>query len=294
MSFLEKHYKDIKINPPVYHFVLGSGFSPALEKIKEGDVFKHWEEQKTFSFSEIPGLPSPSVDSHIGLYRFFVHKATGQSVSFQCGRIHAYEGHSASVVVEPLRQVFLAGTKNFILSNISGGMKKEHTPGTVIALKDHVNMTGFSPLVGPEKQTRSGKKIGTRFPDMSQVYDPDIREQISRELIQLGICVTQGVYVGLLGPELETPSQIEWLNSSSKGLFDAVGMSTVLEAIALKQLGAKLGAFSLISNPASGVDPHHKELSFDEMFKVINPYVLKIVQAFFIYSERKLRHSISH
>ena len=289
MSFLEEHYRSIEINSPVFHFVLGSGFSPVLDKIKELDIFKNWEEREAFPFSGIPELPNPSVDSHVGLYRFFVHKVTGKAVSFQCGRIHAYEGYSASVVVEPVLQILSAGTKNFVLSNIAGGLKREHTPGTVITLKDHVNMTGLSPLVGPEKKNSSGRKIGPRFPDMSKLYDSDIREEISRELIHLGVCVTQGVYVGLLGPELETPSQIEWLNMSSKGLFDAVGMSTVLEAIALKQAGANLGAFSLISNPAAGMDPHYKELSFDEMFKVIDPYILKILQAFFLYSEKKLK-----
>ena len=289
MSFLEEHYRNLKISPPDYHFVLGSGFSPVLDKIKELDMFRNWEEREAFPFSGIPKLPNPSVDSHVGLYRFFVYKSTGKAVSFQCGRIHAYEGYSASVVAEPVLQILSAGTKNFILSNISGGLKKEHTPGTVIALKDHVNMTGLSPLVGPEKRSSSGKKIGPRFPDMSKLYDSDIREQISKELIQLGICVTQGVYVGLLGPELETPAQIEWLNTSSKDLFDAVGMSTVLEAIALKQGGANLGAFSLISNPAAGLDSHHKELSFEEMFKLIDPYVFKILQAFFAYSEKKLK-----
>ena len=187
-------------------------------------------------------------------------------------------------------QMRLAGTKHFVLSNISGGLKKEHTPGTVIALKDHVNMTGSSPLTGPEKTNRLGKKLGHRFPDMLQVYNSDMREQISKELMKLELRVTPGVYVGLSGPELETPAQIKWLNTSSKSLFDAVGMSTVLEAIALKQAGAELGAFSLISNPAAGVDPYYKELSFKEMCQVIEPHVFKILQAFFYYAEKKLKN----
>ena len=118
---------------------------------------------------------------------------------------------------------------------------------------------------------------------------PEIREQISLELLNLAVRVTQGVYVAVLGPELETPAQIEWLNNSSKGLFDVVGMSTALEAIALKQAGAKLGAFSLVSNPAAGVDPQYKEILFSDMFEMTAPYVLKILQAFFSYSEKKLK-----
>ncbi len=294
MSFFANHYKKIKINSPVFHFVLGSGFSPALDQVKKQSVFRAWEELESFSFSDVPGLPTPSVDSHTGLYRFFAHKSTGKAIGFQCGRLHAYEGHSADKVVEPVMQVLQAGTKNFILSNISGGLKIEHTPGTVVALKDHLNMTGLSPLVGPEKKNSLGEKLGTRFPDMSQIYDPDIREQISKELIGLGICVSQGVYVGVLGPELETPSQIEWLNTSSKGLFDVVGMSTVLEAIALKQAGANIGAFSLVSNLASGLHPQYKELSFEEMFKGIEPYILKVLEGFFVYAEIKLKNLYEH
>ena len=257
-----------------------------MDQIKKLDLFKNWQEREGFSFSDVPGIPAPSVRSHTGSYRFFVHKATGQAISFQCGRLHLYEGHTADTVVEPVLQVLLAGTKTFVLSNISGGLKKEHTPGTVIALKDHVNMTGLSPLTGPEKIDSFGKKLGHRFPDMFQVYDSNIREQISKEMMKLELRIVQGIYVGLSGPELETPAQIEWLNRSSKGLFDAVGMSTVLEAIALKQAGAKLGAFSLISNPAAGTDPHYKELSFKEMCNRIEPSVFKMLQAFFCYSEK--------
>ncbi|MDE0092025.1 MAG: purine-nucleoside phosphorylase [Oligoflexia bacterium] len=285
MSFFKNYYKKINIPPPLCHFVLGSGFSRSLDKIKELELFKNWEEKKSCSFTDIPQLPAPTVKSHAGLYRFFVHKKSNQTISFQCGRLHLYEGHSAQTVAEPVMQIFLAGTKHFILSNISGGLKKEHTVGTVVALKDHVNFTGVSPLIGPEKTTAQGKKLGHRFPDMSQVYDSQIRKKISEELLKLKIRVSPGVYVGLCGPELETPAQIEWLNKSSKGLFDAVGMSTVLEAIALKQAGAKLAGFSVIANPACGIDPNYKELSFSQMLANIEESILKVLQAYFHYSE---------
>ena len=286
MSFFEKHYKKIKIEPPVCHFVLGSGFSLVLDQIKQEESFKHWEEREVLSFSEIPELPSTSVGSHAGVYRFFVHKDTGSAISFQCGRLHAYEGHSASVVAKPVMEVLEAGTKNFVLTNISGGLKPEHSPGTVIDLIDHVNMTGLSPLVGPEKKNSAGKVIGPRFPDMAQIYDSHLREPINKELRQLGVRVKQGVYVCLLGPELESPSQIKWLNTSSQGLFDVAGMSTVLEVIALKQAGANIAAFSLVSNPATGTVPHYQFPSFENLLKEIKPHVFKILQAFFLYSEK--------
>ncbi len=288
MSFFKEHYKKIGIDPPICHFVLGSGLSLSLDKMKGRDSLKNWREREGFSFSDVPGLSAPTVRSHLGCYRFFVHKSSGRAISFQCGRLHLYEGHSAGAVAEPVLKVLLAGTKRFVLSNISGSLKKERPPGTVIALKDHVNMTGVSPLTGPERADSSGKKLGHRFPDMSRVYDSDMREQISQEMIQLGLNPATGVYVGLSGPELETPAQIEWLSKSSQGLFDAVGMSTVLEAIALRQAGAKLAGFSLISNPAAGLDLHYKELSFKEMIKAIEPCALKILQAFFNYSDCRL------
>lgn len=289
MFFFEKHYKKIKIKPPVCHFVLGSGFSPVLDQLKQWDRLKYWEERESVSFSEIPELPSTSVGSHAGIYRFFVHKTTGAAISFQCGRLHAYEGHSASVVAKPALEVLEAGTKHFVLTNISGSLKQEHSLGTVIALTDHVNMTGLSPLAGPEKKNSAGENIGPRFPDMTQIYDPRLREPINKELLQLGVRVKQGVYVCFLGPELESPSQIKWLNTSSKGLFDVVGMSTVLEVIALKQAGANIGVFSLVSNPAAGVDPHYQFPPFEDLIKEIEPHVFKILQAFFLYSEKKIQ-----
>lgn len=285
--FFKEHYKKIGIKAPLYHFVLGSGFSSSLDQIKKLDFFKNWEELKACSFNDVPGLPAPTVRSHEGLYRFFVHKLKGEAISFQCGRLHLYEGHSAELVVEPVMQILLAGTKNFVLNNISGALKKEHTPGTVLALTDHINMTGFSPLRGAEKSNSSGKKLGHRFPDMSRVYDANMREQINQELMKLGVRVMPGVYVAVQGPELETPAQIQWLNNSSNGLLDAVGMSTVLEAIALRQAGARLAGLSLISNFAAGVDPSCKELSFPEMCRRIEPHVSKILQALFLYSEKQ-------
>lgn len=287
MSFFKKFYKQHNIATPSYHFVLGSGFSPLLDQIKQQDVFKSWSEKANCLFCDVPNLASPSVASHQGSYRFFVHKHTGLVLSLQCGRLHLYEGHSAQDVVTPVMQIRLAGTKNFVLSNISGSLKKAYKPGDVVALKDHVNMTNCSPLIPKDQKANDSLLLGDRFPDMSQIYDSLLREQISAELTNQSLKVHTGVYVGLLGPELETPAQISWLNHSSNGAFDVVGMSTVLEAIALKQAGARLAAFSLVSNFAAGVaGPSQKELSFRDMCKHTEPYVLKILRAWFCYAEK--------
>ena len=280
-SFFEKHYQTIGIQAPVCHFVLGSGFSPGIDKITKTDDFaKTWEERKAVAFKDVPGLPSPTVASHAGLYRFFVHRASGQSFSFQCGRVHLYEGHSPQTAAHPVMQIRLAGTKRFVLSNISGSLKKEHRPGRVIALKDHVNMTGFSPLTGPQPK----HDLGPRFPDMAQVYSPDMTKKASLILTQQGLEVKPGIYVFLPGPELETPAQIRYLSHSSGHSFDVVGMSTIMEAIALKQAGASLAGFSLVANPATGVDPAYKEIAWGAIMKDIAPYVLKILKGFFKYA----------
>ncbi len=286
MSFTQ-HCKKIKISSPIYHFVLGSGYSPLVDQVKTLKVFKNWEEKPSLFFKDIPRIPVPTVNSHEGVFRYFLHKPTGLSIVLQSGRIHAYEGHSAFVVVQPVIQSFLSGTKNFIITNIAGGLKKEHKIGTVIALTDHVNRTGMSPLVGVNLQDSKDKKLGDQFPDMSSVYDSSIRNQIIDEFISLGLKVVKGVYVGVLGPELETQAEIAWLNRSSQGLFDAVGMSTVLEVIALKQLKANVSGFSLISNPAAGVHLEYKELSAKDMFFAIQDYAKKMIESFFSYSEKK-------
>jgi len=289
MSFFKDYYKKIGIEPPLCHFVLGSGFSPVLDKAKNSELFKNWEEKQSCPFETAPKLPQTTVKSHTGLYRFFLHKETQKSISFQCGRLHLYEGHSPETVVQPVMPLLLSGVKQFVLSNISGSLKKEYSIGHILALKDHVNFTGLSPLTGPEKTTARGQKIGHRFPDMTRVYSKKMTEQITTELLNLKCPFSTGVYVGVQGPELETPAYIQWLNTSSGGLFDMVGMSTVLESIALKQAGAELAAFSIISNPASGIDPSHKELSFKDMLSHIEPSTLKLIQAFFHYAEKTAR-----
>ncbi|MBC6415536.1 MAG: purine-nucleoside phosphorylase [Bdellovibrionales bacterium] len=288
MSFFKKYYDQIKIKAPVCHFVLGSGFSSVLDKVKEKRFFKNWEEKKACVFKDIPNFPLTTVKSHPGVYRFFTHKASQKSISFQCGRLHLYEGHSPETVVKPVMSLLLSGTKQFVLSNISGALKKEYRVGHILALKDHVNFTGLSPLTGPEKTTDSGQKIGHRFPDMSQIYSKEITEKISKELLNMNCQIHSGIYVGVQGPELETPAYIKWLNTSSQGLFDVVGMSTVLESIALRQGGAKLAAFSVISNPAAGLDPNYKELTFSKMFLGIEDSLLKLLEAYFIYSQKHL------
>jgi len=286
MSRFQTHYDKIQISPPVYHFVLGSGYSTMLDDVKESNLCKNWEEKPGLSFKEA-SLPHTTVDSHPGVFRYFLHKPSGSSIVFQNGRLHSYEGHPAEVVAQPVVNSFLSGTKNFIVTNISGSLKTEHKIGTVVALTDHFNRMGQSPLIGSLLQDECAQHIQDRFPDMSAVYNAKAREQIMKELIERGLKVVQGIYVGVLGPEMETPAEIQWLNRSSQDLFDAIGMSTVLEVIALQQLGACISGFSLISNPAAGVDKNYKQPLSQDMLSNIQVYVRKMIEAFFIYSEKQ-------
>ncbi|MGI9549325.1 MAG: purine-nucleoside phosphorylase, partial [Bdellovibrionales bacterium] len=237
MSPFQRHYKKIKIQPPVCHFVLGSGYSSLVDEVIESKVFKNWEERDALSFKKA-GLATPRILSHQGRFRYFLHK-TGSSIVLQCGRLHAYEGHDVSTVVQPVIQSLLSGCKKFVISNLAGSLKKEHQVGSVVALTDHLNRTGRSPLVGLsllKKQDLKKEDSKDPFPNMNAAYDAALRKSITQEMLAVGLKVQAGTYVGVLGPELETPLEIAWLNKSSEGLFDAVGMSTVLEVIALKYL----------------------------------------------------------
>lgn len=312
MSVFKEHYKKHNLKTPVYHFVLGSGYSSAVDKLQD-KISNFWEEKPSLHFKDIKQIPKTTAPSHAGLFRFFVYKGKGQqSIVLQCGRVHAYEGHSAQTVVQPVLQSRLAGTKNFIITNISGSLKKEHSIGTVIALTDHFNQTGMSPLVGQNylnlSQEKKSLPLNSQltnsqnneslpddmknldyFPDMSMIYDSQMRESISQEMRSLNVKVTDGIYVGVLGPELETPAHIKWLNKSSQSLFDCVGMSTVLEAIALKHTQAKVCGFSLVSNPAAGVDPNQKKLSEKDFINSTKECARSIVESFFVFSEKQFK-----
>ena len=282
MSSFLKHLESEKIKTPDCHFVLGSGFSQSFEEVKS--EFKEFKELKALSFKDVKGLATPSVASHVGAFRFFYNEKKKKTLSFQTGRLHLYEGHSEDMVVLPVMEARLAGVKNFVISNISGALKKEHKVGDVILLKDHVNMTGHSPLIGEEKKDLKGQLLGPRFPDMSKAYDEEKTNSLKKEMEKENLSVKKGVYVGVIGPEIETPSQISWLNTSSQGLFDVVGMSTVLEVIALCQSGARIVACSLISNPAAGVTD--EEHDFKDILEVVKEPSKKILRSFFQFGNK--------
>ena len=280
MSFFVDKYKENGFSPPEFHFVLGSGFSSAVDKATTDEI---WEERLTLPFGKIPGLKIPTVESHSGLYRYFAHKPTGRMICFQCGRLHGYEGYSSQEVVQTVMLPLMAGTKQFVLTNSAGGLKENLTVGSVVALTDHVNFTGQNPLTGPNPSDEKSQPLGPRFPDMFGIYEETMRHSIVRELLAEGLKVEEGIYIGVLGPNFETVAEVQLF---ARWGLSAVGMSTVWEALALRHAGAKISAFSLISNPACGIEVGEK-LDHENILEAVSTYSEKIIRSFFNYCDRQ-------
>jgi purine-nucleoside phosphorylase len=166
-------------------------------------------------------------------------------VLYQRGRLHSYQGYSAFETVFPVRLAALLGVKVLILSNATGGLQPEQKPGDLVLIRDHINLSGLNPLRG-----QLPADWGPRFPDMSNAYDPALRDLTKRTADRLGVPLTEGVYMGLAGPSYETPAEVRMLRTFGG---DVVGMSTVLEVIAARHMGLRCLAFSMVSNPAAGL-----------------------------------------
>lgn len=275
----QQHYKKHALSVPEFHFVMGSGFSPAVDNLKSKRFSERWEEGPPLSFKDVPGLKIPTAPTHKGLYRYFIHKPTNKGVCFQAGRLHGYEGHTAQEVAQTVLLPRLAGTRKFILTNISGSLRKGIPPGSVMALLDHVNFTSQNPLIGENPKNNLGKIIGPRFPDMKKTYNQKLTNGISKQL-KKHLSIYRGVYIGVLGPSLETPSEVALF---AKWGLTAVGMSTIFEAIALKHAGATVSAFSLISNFACGLKKD-TPIQEESMRKTVNTKAPKILKSFFDFS----------
>ena len=241
-NFFQEKYTAFGISVPKVHFVLGSLFGSALSELNSHSVFSNWEYKNKINFSEVPGLSQTSAPSHKGCYEYFVNKKNpALSICFQWGRLHGYEGLEPKQVVQTVTGPRQAGTSQFVLTNISGALKKDLAVGSVVAVTDHINFTGRSPLCGVTKPY---------FVDMTNAYDPKMTQLFQQELKKQNRKSVEGVYVGVLGPQYETPAEVQLFAHWSG---DVVGMSTVWEVIALKYHQAKVCAFSVVSNPACGI-----------------------------------------
>lgn len=209
--------------------VLGSGLGPLAERVAVA---------KVISFAEA-GLPTSSVKGHAG--RFLAGTFGGREVIVMQGRVHLYEGHHAKVVTTGVRWLHRQGVRHLILTNAAGTLNENHAPGGWMMLNDHLNLTGTSPLEG-----------GPNFIDMTHVYDAEAMLEFHALAHERGMQLHEGVYAGLRGPQYETPAEIRMLRAMGA---DAVGMSTVLEAIQARALGMKVTAFSCLTNWAAGMSP---------------------------------------
>lgn len=229
---------------PSIAVVLGSGLGAFAERL-DGAL--------RVPYTEIPHWPASTVVGHAGT--LVCGASASRRVLTLAGRAHVYEGHDLPTVTFGTRVLGRLGVKTLVLTNAAGGINTSFTPGTLMVIDDHINLMGSNPLVGPNDE-----RFGVRFPDMTEVYAPRLRAIVDEAASAAGVVVRHGIYVGLHGPSYETPAEIRFLRTIGA---DAVGMSTVPEAIVARHMGLDVLGISCITNPAAGVLPeplHHDEV----------------------------------
>jgi purine-nucleoside phosphorylase len=232
-----------KLEPRIA-IVLGSGL---------GGFADEFEEAVAVPYEEIPGFKRSTAQGHAG--RLVIGKVDEVPVLAMQGRVHYYEGYSLEEVTFPVRTFALLGVKTLILTNAAGGINVELSQGALMVISDHVNLLGDNPLRGPNDE-----RFGPRFPDMSAVYAPELQEVAIEEGKAIGVELRRGIYGALSGPSYETPAEIHLLRSLGA---DAVGMSTVPEAIVARHMGLEVLGISCITNMAAGISDqpiNHEEV----------------------------------
>lgn len=229
---------------PEIGIVLGSGL---------GDFARLVDRKAEVSYASLPGFPVSTVAGHAGKLIFGYVRAV--PVVVMQGRVHYYEGYSMNEVVAPIRLMGLLGAKKLLLTNAAGGVNTSFTPGDLMLITDHISAFVPSPLRGENPQ-----ELGPRFPDMSRVYDIEMGRAVLEAGEKLGESLQQGVYLQWQGPNYETPAEIRMFRTLGA---DAVGMSTVCEAIAARHMGLRVCAISCITNMACGILP--QPLSHEEV-----------------------------
>ncbi len=224
--------------------VLGSGL---------GGFAEEFEDSVTMPYQQIPGFVSSTAQGHVG--SLVVGKVEKVPVIAMQGRVHFYEGYSLEEVTFPIRTFKLLGVNTLILTNAAGGIDVQLSQGALMVISDHLNLMGVNPLRGPNDE-----RFGPRFPDMSEVYSRELQELVIEEARHLAVTLRRGIYAGLAGPSYETPAEIHMLRACGA---DAVGMSTVPEAIVARQMGLKVLGISCITNMAAGISEqpiNHEEV----------------------------------
>ena len=249
LDALERAVRERTRLKPQVGLVLGSGL---------GGLADSMELEVAIPFGDLPGWPPATAPGHAG--RLLFGWLSGVPVVVQQGRFHLYEGHSAGFVVEPVLLMGRLGAEIVVLTNAAGGVKTSFGAGTLMVITDHINLTGRNPLIGANADT-----LGPRFPDMSSVWDVELSARLHAAASIEGVTLAEGVYACLLGPNYETPAEIRMLRTMGA---DAVGMSTVPEAIAARWAGLRVCGVSLVTNPAAGITSN--PLSHEEVLAAAN------------------------
>ncbi len=219
---------------PVIGVVLGSGLGAFADALSDSVAIP---------YSQIPHFPQSTAIGHAG--RLVIGRVAGVAVAAMQGRVHLYEGYSPGEVAFPIRVFGRMGIQSLILTNAAGGINENYGQGALVLIRDHINLQGCNPLVGPNED-----RFGPRFPDMSFAYSKKLRQIAREEGGKLGIAQHEGVYAGLPGPSYETPAEIRYLRTIGA---DLVGMSTVAEVIAARHMGMEVLAISCVTNMAAGI-----------------------------------------
>lgn len=247
---------------PKIGLVLGSGLGAFADSLSSAT---------RVPYADIPTFPRSTAIGHAG--QMVLGNAGSVAVAAMQGRTHLYEGYSAQEVSFPIRVFGRMGVRSVILTNAAGGINLGFSQGALVLIRDHINLQGTNPLVGPNDD-----RFGVRFPDMSRAYDRDHRRLAREEAARLGIPLLEGVYAALLGPSYETPAEIEYLRRIGA---DLVGMSTVAEVIAARHMEMKVLAISCVTNMAAGIldQPlsHAEVMETGERVKTIFESLLRAV-----------------
>ena len=219
---------------PRIGLVLGSGL---------GDYASQISVEATLDYHDIEGFPVSTVPGHAG--RFIFGTVADVPVVCMQGRVHYYEGYTMEDVVLPIRLMKMMGADILMLTNAAGGVNETYNAGDFMMITDQISSFVPSPLAGP-----NAEELGERFPDMSEIYDRQLKERIRAAADRLGISLREGIYLQASGPNFESPAEIRFFSGIGA---DAVGMSTAVEAIAARHAGMRVGGISLISNPAAGL-----------------------------------------
>ena len=218
---------------PLAGVVLGSGLGSLADELTD---------PLAIPFDELPGWPAATAPGHVG--RLLVGRIGETPVVMLQGRFHVYEGNDPGLVVQPVLLFQRLGAQLVVLTNAAGGINPDFGAGTLMVIADHLNLTGLTPLGGPNADA-----LGVRFPDLTNAWDAELRQRLHAAGRAEGVRLEEGVYAGLVGPQYETPAEVRMLRSLGA---DSVGMSTVLECIAARWAGLKVCGVSLVTNAGAG------------------------------------------